>query len=80
MLMVLVQREWITRKVHWIRSVKLTYLEFHYLFLQCVVVVIEHLTKSAVDVSCQNLKPIDQRIVRVHCEAERTIISYIICD
>ena len=44
------------------------------LSLQCLVI------KSAVDVSCQNLKPIDQHIVRVHCEAKKIIISYIICD
>ena len=40
------------------------------LSLKClvVVVVIEQLAKSAVDVSCQNLKPIHQHINRAPCE------------
>ena len=47
------------------------------LSLQCiVVVVIEQLTKSAVDVSCQNLKPIDQYLARVHCEENYYFLYY----
>ena len=69
MMMMLVKTDWITRTVHWIRLVNFT-------FSSVGVVVIEQLTKSAVDVSCQSLKPIDQYIVRVHCEEDYYFLYY----
>ena len=53
------------------------------LSLQCVVVVvvavaIEQLANSAVDVSFQNLKSIDQQIIHVQCEENYYFLHYLL--